>query len=179
MGSIFEAYDLKRRVTVDLEKFKAVMEWPTPRNVTKVKSFMGMLGYYRRFIQEFLKIGHLITTLQRKWVKFQWTLKCTSRFWENKYLLRHVSILRIIDPKKDFLVCTDACKDGFGGVLMQDEHVIFYESRKLNENEINCHPQFRTHNNNSCIKNVESLLDRVEVHVDVGPCGIEIFIWPS
>jgi hypothetical protein len=46
-------------------------------------------------------------------------------------------VLKIADPNKDFLVCTDACKEGLGGVLMQEGHVICYESRKLNEHEIN------------------------------------------
>jgi hypothetical protein len=46
-------------------------------------------------------------------------------------------VLKIVDPNKDFLVCTYACKEGLGGVLMQEGHVICYESRKLNENEIN------------------------------------------
>jgi hypothetical protein len=54
-----------------------------------------------------------------------------------KHLLTHAPILKIVDPEADFLVCTDACKEGLGGVLMQEGKVICYESRKLNEHEVN------------------------------------------
>jgi hypothetical protein len=54
-----------------------------------------------------------------------------------KYLLTNAPLLKIEDPNKDFLVCTDAFKEGLRGFLMQEGHVICYESRKLNENEVN------------------------------------------
>jgi hypothetical protein len=54
-----------------------------------------------------------------------------------KHLLTHAPMLKIVDPKADFLVCTYACKEGLGGVLMKKGSVIFYESRKLNEHEVN------------------------------------------
>jgi hypothetical protein len=54
-----------------------------------------------------------------------------------KYLLTHAPVLKIVDLDNEFLVCTDACKEGLGGVLMQEGHVICYESKKLNEHEIN------------------------------------------
>jgi hypothetical protein len=54
-----------------------------------------------------------------------------------KHLLTHAPVLKIADPEADFLVCTDACKEGLGGVLMQGGSVICYESRKLNEHEVN------------------------------------------
>jgi hypothetical protein len=54
-----------------------------------------------------------------------------------KYLLTNEPVLKIADPEKDFLVCTDVCKEGLGGVLMKEGHVIWYESRKLNKNEVN------------------------------------------
>ena len=60
-------------VTVDPEKIRAIMEWPTPKNVSKVISFMGLDGYYRRFIKGFSKLAHPITSLQKKGVKFDWT----------------------------------------------------------------------------------------------------------
>ena len=51
---------------MDLEKIEAIMNWPTPRNVTDVRSFMGLTGYYRRFIEGFSKVAHAITSLQKK-----------------------------------------------------------------------------------------------------------------
>jgi hypothetical protein len=92
---------------------------------------------YRRFIKGFSKIGCPITTLQKKGVIFTWTLECEETFQELKYLLTHAPVLNIEDPDNDFLVCTDACKEGLVGVLMQEGRVIFYESKILNEHEIN------------------------------------------
>jgi hypothetical protein len=124
-------------ITVDLEKVQAIQEWPAPRNVTEVRSFMGLAGYYRRFIAGFSRIAHAITSLQRKENKFQWTEQCESSFQQLKQLLTIAPILKIVDPNKDYVVCTDACKEGLGGVLSQEGSVICYESRKLKEHENN------------------------------------------
>jgi hypothetical protein len=78
---------------------------------------MGLVGYYRRFIQGFKKIAHPITSLQRKSVKFQWTLDCEKSFQHLKQLLTIAPILRIADPNEEFIVCTDACKEVLSGVL--------------------------------------------------------------
>jgi hypothetical protein len=126
---------LEDGVAVDPKNIKAIMDWPTPRNVSEVRSFMGLVGYYRRFIKGFSKIGHPITSLQRKGVKFVWSTECETNFQQLKHLLTNAPVLKIADPEKDFLVCTDACKEGLGGVLMQEGHVVCYESRKLNEHE--------------------------------------------
>jgi hypothetical protein len=98
---------------------------------------MGLTGYYRRFIAIFSKIAHPITSLQRKEKKFQWTEECESSFQQLKQLLTSAPILKIADPNKDYIVCTDACKEGLGGVLSQEGFVICYESRKMKENERN------------------------------------------
>jgi hypothetical protein len=124
-------------VAIDHDKIKAIMDWHIPKDVSDIRSFMGLDGYYRRFIKGFSKIGCPITSLEKKGVKFLWTSKCEEIFQELKCLLANVPMLKIADPNKDFLVCTDACKEGLKGVLMQEEHVIFYECIKLNEHEIN------------------------------------------
>jgi hypothetical protein len=123
-------------VVVDPDKIKSIMDWPTPKNVSDIISFMGLVGYYRRFIKGFSKIGFSIASLQKKGVKFIWTLECEEIFQELKYLLKNAPVLKISDPNKDFLVCRYAYKEGFRGVLMQEGHVIFYESIKLNEHEV-------------------------------------------
>jgi hypothetical protein len=124
-------------IALDPNNIRSIMEWPTPKDLSDIKSFMGLAGYYRRFIKGFSKIDFPITALQKKGVKFTWTSKCEERFWELKYLLTHALVLKIVDPDNDFLVCTYACKEGLGGVLLQEGRVICYTSRKLNEHEIN------------------------------------------
>jgi hypothetical protein len=124
-------------VVLDPNKIRYIMEFPTPKDVSNIRSFMGLAGYYRRFIKGFSKIGCPITALQKKGVKFTWTSEREERFQELKYLLTHASVMKIVDPNNDFLVCTDACKEGLRGFLMKEGHVICYESRKLNEHEIN------------------------------------------
>jgi hypothetical protein len=124
-------------IIVDPVKVEAIMEWPTPTNVIEVHSFMGLGGYYRWFVEGFSKIENLIMELQKKNQKFVWTEKCTEEFRRLKELLTTASILKVPDMDVDFLVCTDASKEGLGGVLMQDERVIAYISRKLRRHEEN------------------------------------------
>ena len=127
---------------MDPNKIEAIKNWPTPKNVTEVISFMGLAGYYRRFIEGFSKVAHAITSLQRKGINFKWTFKCEKSFQCLKYLLTSAPILKVADPEKYFLVCTDAYGQGLGGFIMQHNHVICYESRKLKEHEKN----YATHN---------------------------------
>jgi hypothetical protein len=95
---------------------------------------MGLDGYYRRFIVGFSKISHPITSLQNKGTTFEWTPKCEENFNLLKELLTSAPVLKIVDPNESFVVCTNACKEGLGGV-MKNGHVIGYESRKLKEHE--------------------------------------------
>jgi hypothetical protein len=118
----------KEGMAVDPDKIRSIMEWPTPKDVSDIRSFMGLEGYYRRFIKDFSKIGCPITALQKKGTKFLWTQQCEERFQTLKHLLTHAPVLKIADPEVDFLVCTDACKEGLGGVLTQEGKVICYES---------------------------------------------------
>ena len=80
--------------------------------------------------------------MQRKGINFEWTSKCEESFQRLKYLITSASVLKVANLEKDFVVCTDPCGQGLGGVLMQDNHVIWYESRKLKEHEKN----YATHN---------------------------------
>jgi hypothetical protein len=118
----------KEGIVVDPEKVEAIQEWSVPRNVVEVRYFMGLVGYYRRFIDGFSRIAHSITSLERKEKKFQWTEECERSFQQLKQLLTSAPILNIADPNKDYVVCTDACKEGLGGVLIQEGFVVCYES---------------------------------------------------
>jgi hypothetical protein len=124
-------------IIMDPAKVKAIMEWPAPTNVSEVHSFMGLAGYYRRFIEGFSKIANPITKLQKKNKKFVWTKKCAEAFRRLKELLKTTPILKVPDMDANFLVCTDASKEGLGGVLMQDGRVISYISRNLRRHEEN------------------------------------------
>ena len=129
---------------MDSDKIEDIKNWPTPKNVTKVGSFMGLAGYYRRIIEGyrriiegFSKVAHPVTSLQNKGIKFEWTPRCEEIFQQLKNLLTHAPVLKIADLEKYFVVCTDACSQGLGGVLMQENHVVFYESRNLKEYQNN------------------------------------------
>jgi hypothetical protein len=127
----------KEGIVVDPDKIKAIMNWPEPKDVSDIRSFMGITGYYRKFIEGFSKIAYPITSLQKKGTKFIWSEKCQESFNKLKQLLTTTPILKLADLDKDFVVCTDACREGLGGVLMQENHVIAYESRKLKKHEEN------------------------------------------
>jgi hypothetical protein len=124
-------------ITMDPAKVEASMEWPAPTNVTEVRSFMGLAGYYRRFVEGFSRIANPITELQKKNKKFVWIEKCAEAFRRLKELLTTTPILKVPDMDTDFLVCTDTSKEGLGGVLMQDGRVIDYILRKLRRHEEN------------------------------------------
>jgi hypothetical protein len=117
----------KDGIAVDPEKIETIRDWSTPKNVTEVRSITGLACYYKRFIEGFSSIAHSITSLQRKAVKFQWTLDCEKSFQHLKQLLTCAPMLRIADPNEEFIVCTDACKEGLGGFLSQNGFVICYE----------------------------------------------------
>ena len=111
------------------------MEWLVPKNVSDIRSFMGITGYYGKFIEGFSKISYPRTSLQKKGKQFEWTKNCEESFNKLKHLLTTAPILNIVDPFKYFVICTDACNEGLSGVLLQDNHVVAYESIKLKYHE--------------------------------------------
>jgi hypothetical protein len=127
-------------IFVDPKKVKSILDWPVLKDVSDIRSFMGIIGYYRRFIEGFSKLAYPITSLQKKGTRFKWTKKCQESFEKLKQLLTTAPILKVADPHKYFVVCTDASKEGLGGVLMQEGHVVAYESRKLKSHEENYAP---------------------------------------
>ena len=95
-------------IYVDPKNIEAIMNWPTTRNVTYVRYFIELVGYYRRFIEGFSKVAHAITSLQKKGIKFERTLRCEESFQQLKNILTSAPVLKVVDPEKDFVVCTDA-----------------------------------------------------------------------
>ena len=106
-------------------------------SATNIRSFLGLAGYYWNFIENFSRIAFPVTDLHKKENKFLWTNKCEESFQKLKQLLMTAPVLQIADPDGDFVVCTDARKEGLRGVLLQNDHAICYESRKLKEHEKN------------------------------------------
>ena len=124
-------------IRVDPVKIEVIVNWKPPRNVSEVRSFLGLVGYYRRFVQGFLVIASSLTRLLRKGVKFEWDDKCQSSFERLKEIL--VEALVLIQPTsgRDYTVYSDASRIGLGYVLMQDGKVVAYASRQLKLHEQN------------------------------------------
>jgi hypothetical protein len=100
-----------------------------------VISFLGLVGYYRRFIEGFLKISMPTTELLAKGKTFEWTLRREASFQELKKILTTTPVLTMPDIEKPFLIYCDASAQGLGCVLMQDVHVVAYASRPLRKHE--------------------------------------------
>jgi hypothetical protein len=116
-------------IVVDPSKVYEVLDWKSPRSVTQIYSFLGLAGYYHRFISNFSKIAKPMTKLLEKEAKFKWSLQCKEAFLTLKKLLTTAPVLAQPDIKKSFDVYCDASGMGIGGLLMQDGHAIAYVSR--------------------------------------------------
>ena len=127
----------KEGIKVDPQKVKEITEWPRPTNVTEIRSFLGLAGYYRRFIKDFSKIASPLTNLLKKVNKFEWTERCQKAFQELRQRLTTAPILTIPMEGKKYIVNSDASKNGLGYVLMQEDKVVAYASRQLKPYEKN------------------------------------------
>ncbi|KAI3503855.1 hypothetical protein L1887_32310 [Cichorium endivia] len=125
------------RIKVDPAKIKAVTEWEIPRSPTEIRSFLGLAGYYRRFIKDFSKIAAPLTALTRKGIIYSWTEKQNVAFEELKKKLCEAPILALPEGTEDFTVFSDASRVGLGCVLTQRDKVIAYASQQLKEHEAN------------------------------------------
>ena len=105
-------------IFVDLKKIKAVVSWEKPMNDTKVRSFLGLVGYYLRFMEGFSMIAFLLTKLTRKHAKFEWTNECEQAFQELKHRLTTALVFVSPSGMGNFVVYNDASRKGLGCVLM-------------------------------------------------------------
>jgi len=127
----------KKGICVDPKKIEVMLKWERPMNMTKIYSFIGLAGYYRRFIEGFTIIASLLTWLTRNDVKFEWTKDCEESFLELKKKLTSTPILALPEGLDRFVISSDAFIKGLGCVLMQHSKVISYISRKLKPYEMN------------------------------------------
>ncbi|KAK1432277.1 hypothetical protein QVD17_09172 [Tagetes erecta] len=124
-------------ILVDPSKVEAILKWVPPKNPTEVRSFLGLAGYYRRFIRDFSSMALPLTKLTRKNEKFVWGKDQEEAFKELKEKLSSAPILSLPEGTDDLVVYTDASRRGLGCVLMQRGKVIAYASRQLKNNECN------------------------------------------
>ena len=124
-------------IQVDPKKIEAVMDWQRPTTVTEVRSFLGLAGYYRRFVQDFSRIAAPLTRLTQKNVRFQWTEACEASFQKLKDCLTSAPVLALPSGTGGYTVYCDASRVGLGCVLMQHGKVIAYASRQLKKHEQN------------------------------------------
>jgi hypothetical protein len=124
-------------ISVDPSKVQEVMDWKPPTTVHQIRSFLGLAGYYRRFIPDFSRIAKPMTELLKKGVKFSWDQKCEDAFHTFRNHLTTAPVLAQPDVSKPFDIYCDASRTGLGCVLMQDNRVIAYASRALRVHEQN------------------------------------------
>ena len=124
-------------IHVDPAKIEAVKGWSSPTNPTEIRQFLGLAGYYRRFIEGFSKIAKPLTKLTQKNEKYIWEEKEEAAFQLLKQKLCEAPILALPEGNEDFIVYCDASYHGLGAVLMQRSKVIAYASRQLKKHEEN------------------------------------------
>jgi hypothetical protein len=124
-------------IAIDPSKVQDVLNWKASTNVSEIRSFLGLAGYYRRFIEGFSKLAKPMTALLEKNAKFVWSDKCQTNFEELKRRLTTTLVLTLPDLSKSFSIYYDASHLGLGCVFMQEGKVVAYLSRQLRKHELN------------------------------------------
>jgi len=132
LGSVVSTTGLSK----DFEKVKAILEWPIPQNITEVKSFHGLVNFYKRFIRNFSGISAPLTDYTRGKI-LNWTKAAIVSFEQLKKRVIEAPILTLPDFDKLFTVECDASGVAIGGVLSQEGRPIAFFSEKLNESKQN------------------------------------------
>jgi hypothetical protein len=116
-------------IEVDPSKIEAVVKWERPTNVHEIRSFLGLAGYYRRFVKGFSTLSGPLMVLTKKNVRYVWSDECEASFQELKRRLVTAPVLTLPSSKEGFVVYSDASQNGLKCVLMQQGKVIAYASR--------------------------------------------------
>ena len=129
----------EKGVHTDPRKIECIKSWPLPQNIKEVQSFLGLCGYYRRFIANYSHLAKRLTRLLEKGQKLNWTTECSEAFEKLKHLLITAPILAHPDFTQPFILDTDASNQALGAVLSQKiggtERVLAYASRTLTKSE--------------------------------------------
>ena len=133
----------KDGIRVNPENTNKVRNFPTPRNVKEVRSFLGMANYYRKFVKDYARVASPLTALLKKNQKFQWTPACEKSFDQLKNKLTSAPLLAFPKLDQPFILTTDASEYANGYILSQiqdnREHVIAYGGRTLRGSELKWH----------------------------------------
>ncbi|GJR00624.1 putative reverse transcriptase domain-containing protein [Tanacetum coccineum] len=148
-------------VHVDPAKVEAIRNWSAPTTPKEVRQFLGLAGYYRRFIEGFSLISKPLTKLTEKNKKYEWGTEEDEAFQTLKQKLCSAPILALPEGTENFVVYCDASHKGFGAVLMQREKVIAYASRQLKKHEEN----YTTHDLELDHKSLQYILDKKELNM--------------
>ncbi|GJT82646.1 putative reverse transcriptase domain-containing protein [Tanacetum coccineum] len=124
-------------IHVDPTKIKSIKDWVSPKTPTEICQFLGLTGYYRRFIEGSLKVVKPMTKLTQNKVTFEWGDKQEAAFQTLKNKLCSAPILALPQGAENFIVYYDALHKGLGAILMQNKKVIAYASRQLKIHEKN------------------------------------------
>lgn len=133
------------RVYPSPTKTKAVQRFPTPRNKKQIQSFLGLTGYFRKFIRDYAKLARPLSELLKNEAKFLFETEQQKSFNALKNSLSSGPVLRIYNPKAETELHTDASKEGYGAVLLQKDvgekmlHPVYFMSRKTSDAEKNYH----------------------------------------
>lgn len=118
-------------VATDETKIAAVRDWPTPVDAKQLRNFLGLAGYYRKYVRNYGSISKPLTQLLHKNTPFIWTSVSQTAFVTLKSALSSAPVLALPDFSSPFIVETDACDLGIGAVLLQKDHPIAFVSRAL------------------------------------------------
>jgi hypothetical protein len=127
----------KDGISVDPKKVEAVVNWKRPTNVHEIRSFLGLVGYYRRFVEGFSKLSRPLTALTRKNACFLWTDECEQSFQELKRWMVTAPVLMLPSESCGFVIYSDASRKELSCVLMQNDKVVAYASQQLKSYELN------------------------------------------
>lgn len=118
-------------VATEPSKIVAVQEWPRPKNLKELRGFLGLTGYYRKFIKHYGMISKPLSNFLKKASPFVWTSVTEEAFNQLKSALTQAPVLAILDFQKQFVLETDASDTSFGAVLMQEGHPVAYLSKSV------------------------------------------------